>query len=73
MEINFELKDVHHCTSHRLGDTIIWKCPVCTGYERRLNLITGEMVCIGKTEHLHTGSNDGQQNLTALTKYSHNN
>lgn len=70
MKIEFEelSSDVHHCTSYRVEDTIIWKCPICIDYERRLNLTTGEMSCVGKTGHPHTGSNDGGQNLNALLK-----
>lgn len=60
--------DVHHCTSFRSGDWIVWKCPICTDYERKYNWKTREMSCVGKTEHLHTGSNDGGQNLNALLK-----
>ena len=69
MEIEFNdlPKEVHHCTSYRLEDTIIWKCPICPNYERKLNLNTGEMSCVGKTEHQHTGFSNGSQNMNALT------
>lgn len=73
MEIEFELPNAHQCTSYRIGDTIIWKCPVCPDYERKYNLSTGEMSCVGKTGHQHTGSNDGTQNLNALTKHNNAN
>lgn len=33
----------HSCESHLRGDWIIWTCPECEGYERRLNWRTGEM------------------------------
>ncbi len=31
----------HTCTSKRQGDWIIFSCPLCPGYERRMNLQTG--------------------------------
>ena len=68
MKINFELDKTHQCTSYRLGDTIVWRCPICTNYERTLNLTTGEMKVKGKTGHLHTGSNSGEQDMEGLTK-----
>lgn len=61
-------KDVHHCTSFNSGDWIIWKCPLCQGYERKLNWKTGEMQVKGKTKFQHTGSNEGKENLESLTK-----
>lgn len=65
--IQFEgLQNVHHCTSYRLGDTIVWKCPLCIGYERRLNLVTGKMSVTGKTDYQHTGWSDKKENLEAL-------
>lgn len=36
-------QDVHHCSSQRDGDWIIWRCAQCANYERRLNWVTGEM------------------------------
>lgn len=60
------LENVHYCTSFHQGDTIVWKCPLCIGYERRLNLVTGEMSVKGKTDSLHTGFNEGKENLEAL-------
>lgn len=60
------LENAHQCTSFRQGDTIVWKCPLCIGYERRLNLVTGEMSVVGKTEYQHTGFNEGKENLEAL-------
>ena len=68
MQIEFNgLQNVHQCTSFRLGDTIVWKCPLCIGYERRYNLVTEEMFVIGKTDYQHTGFNEGKENLEALT------
>jgi hypothetical protein len=59
--------EVHHCTSFRSGDTIVWKCPHCIGYERKLNLMTGEMSVKGKTGYSHTGFNEGKENMEGLT------
>ncbi|HMX41760.1 MAG TPA: hypothetical protein PK971_01460 [Saprospiraceae bacterium] len=61
-------QDIHHCTSHRDGDWIIWRCPYCQSYERRYNWVTNEMrVRTGGSEALHAGMNTQQQNMEALT------
>jgi hypothetical protein len=61
--------NVHHCTSHREGDWIIWRCPICAHYERRFNWRTGQMQCdkgdVG--DAIHTGSNSAASNMEALT------
>jgi hypothetical protein len=61
--------DTHHqCTSFVDGDEIVFKCPLCMDYERRINLSTGKMV-IKKSEDnhfLHIGVSDGKrENVTA--------
>jgi len=59
--------DVHHCTSHRDGDWIIWRCPHCEGFERKFNFVTEEMwVRRGNSRARHTGSIVNDQNMTAL-------
>lgn len=69
MQIEFNgLQNVHQCTSFRLGDTIVWKCPLCIGYERRYNLFTGEMSIKGKTDYQHTGFNEGKENMDGLIR-----
>ncbi len=35
--------DSHECESYRDGDWIVFLCPKCEGYERRLNWRTGDM------------------------------
>lgn len=46
----------HKCTSDREGDWIVFRCPKCPDYERRLNWRTGEMkVRAGKGNIQHTG------------------
>lgn len=61
--------NVHHCTSHREGDWITWRCPLCAHYERRFNWRTGQMQCdkgdVGDV--IHTGSNNAASNMEALT------
>jgi hypothetical protein len=46
-EINFSFNnpghDQHECDSVKEGDWIIFRCPLCKDYERRINAITGEM------------------------------
>lgn len=46
----------HHCTTHREGDWIVWRCPFCHNYERRLNIKTNQMTVRGKTDYQHVGS-----------------
>ena len=33
----------HKCYSEKEGDWIVFKCPVCSDYERRIHSKTGEM------------------------------
>lgn len=69
-----QIPEVHQCTSFREGDFIVWRCPVCENYERRFNLRTGHMKCVGKEGNfIHTGTSDGQQNMEALTLNTHPN
>jgi hypothetical protein len=45
MEIKFNHSsdaEVHECESHRKGDWIIFRCPLCPDYERRMNWRTGD-------------------------------
>lgn len=73
-EINFLHlpEDTHHCTSHREGDWIVWRCPQCERYERRFNGLTGEMkVNKGGSNARHTGMSTGTQNMEALTRVQH--
>lgn len=60
--------EVHHCTSHRDGDWITWRCPLCEGYERRLNIRTGVMF-INRAGSMaqHTGVSTKPQNMEALS------
>lgn len=65
---------VHHCTSHREGDFIIWRCPLCKDYERRFNWRTGQMTCTGKDDGtIHTGTSSDKSNMEALTLNTHPN
>ena len=34
---------VHECTAERVGDWVVFTCPHCLDYERRINLKTGDM------------------------------
>lgn len=61
--------DVHHCTSHREGDWMIWRCPHCADYERRMNWQTGEMhIRRGQSTAQHTGLSTKTQNMEALQR-----
>jgi len=66
--------DVHQCTSHRDGEWIIWRCPLCSGYERRFNWSTGQMTCTGLPDGVvHTGISSQASNIKALTLNTHPN
>jgi hypothetical protein len=66
--------DTHHCTSHRDGDWIVWRCPVCEQYERRYNTRTEEMrVRRGGSEARHAGYNAGGDNMKPLLGYLRDN
>ncbi|MFK7847341.1 MAG: hypothetical protein AB8G77_18745 [Rhodothermales bacterium] len=42
--------DEHACESYRDGDWIVFLCPQCETYERRLNWRTGDMKVRDNTE-----------------------
>lgn len=45
MQLNFRINDApqrHQCVVRRDGDWIIFTCPQCEGYERRLHLFDGK-------------------------------
>jgi hypothetical protein len=48
----------HVCTSKKVGDWIIYRCPLCPDYQRKYNLKTGEMKtkCNKDNYNLHIGS-----------------
>ncbi|MBI5917254.1 MAG: hypothetical protein HY842_17935 [Bacteroidetes bacterium] len=47
----------HQCIGHREGDWIIFVCPICKDYERRINCKTKEMmVKRGMSNATHVGS-----------------
>lgn len=57
--------ETHKCTSYKEGDWVIFKCPICLQYERRMNLINGKMKTKGSSENiLHTGMFDGSENVS---------
>ncbi len=67
--INFKgpSSDIHHCTSHQEGDWMVWRCPHCSDYERRMNWQTGEMkISRGKSTAQHGGASTKAQNMEAL-------
>ncbi len=47
----------HECVGFREGDWMIFKCPVCGDYERRMNWRTGQMTtkCDPENPFQHTG------------------
>jgi hypothetical protein len=48
----------HHCDSIRLGNEIVYTCPLCPDYKRTFNVITQETKTSGASNYfLHTGKN----------------
>ncbi len=59
----------HQCTSHTDGDWTVWRCPLCPGYERRFNRVTGEMqVRRGGSTALHSGMAGAGDDMVGLTQ-----
>ena len=45
IHFNFKAQtENHECTAFRNGDWIIFQCPDCPNYERRINWRTGKMI-----------------------------
>lgn len=60
-------KGSHVCTSFRDGDWAVFRCPLCEGYERRINVRTGEIKGrSGGSTATHTGVNQGVENMDGL-------
>ena len=56
LHFDVEPSQSHICQSSHKGDWIIFTCPKCKGYERRINWQTGEMKTKnGNTPFSHTG------------------
>lgn len=57
ININAFNEDQHQCIGHREGDWIIFHCPLCKDYERRINWKTHEVkVRRGSSNAAHSGS-----------------
>ena len=57
--INFgNPKGKHKCYSEKKGEWIIFRCPVCEDFERKVHSITGEMITTIDPDntHLHYGT-----------------
>ena len=56
-ESDSENENIHNCECSREGDWLVFTCPECPDYERRMNWKTGEMHLKGGDEMiLHRGS-----------------
>ncbi len=54
---NFQTNPAHECDSYRNGDWIIFRCPSCPDYERRINWRTGKiMVKNSRPDVMHSGT-----------------
>lgn len=66
VKIDFDLTsegEYHTCEAKHVGDWIIFHCPACSDYERRLNWRTGKMVKVsGDNEFLHSGKYFSHEN-----------
>jgi len=58
IEFNASEDGKHICESVKVGDWIIYTCPLCPDYERRYNPKTGEMKSknLPNNYNLHSGS-----------------
>ena len=46
----------HECEANQEGDWIVFRCPICKDYERRINWRTGEMKAKNKSSFIsHSG------------------
>jgi hypothetical protein len=58
-DINFSGNpSTHQCEQRIEGDWVIFTCPICKDYERRINLKSKEMQVYGSegNPHLHRGT-----------------
>jgi hypothetical protein len=55
-EIKFK-SDAHECTQQIQGDWVVFTCPLCPDYRRKMHRETGEFVdeTTGIVEALHSG------------------
>ena len=54
--------EVHYCTSFVDGDSVVFRCPLCPQYERRINFDTGKMQAKGQSQDIrHVGSINGEK------------
>ncbi|GIV31498.1 MAG: hypothetical protein KatS3mg029_0849 [Saprospiraceae bacterium] len=53
-----EEENVHHCNADIEGDWIVFRCPHCREYERRIHMKTRQMLVSGNENnpYLHTGT-----------------
>lgn len=58
--------NAHRCTGETQGDWILYRCPLCAGYERRVNWKTGVTITRGQNEFQHFGSPGAFNNALAL-------
>lgn len=72
-ELNFSLplgSENHKCESTQEGDWIVYRCPICKNYERRINWRTKEMkVKQSNSRFLHSGSHSTDADQEILKKY----
>ena len=57
-EIRGSEEEKHKCTAERVGDWVIYRCPICPDYQRRVNLKTGKMKSTSNIDnpYLHSGT-----------------
>ncbi|HFA48865.1 MAG TPA: hypothetical protein ENJ95_07600 [Bacteroidetes bacterium] len=46
-------KSDHKCYSEQEGDWVVFRCPLCPDYERRIHSKTGEMKTEGTVGNMH--------------------
>jgi hypothetical protein len=72
-ELNFRTpleSETHECESAQEGEWIVYRCPICKDYERRINWRTKEMkVKNSNNGYLHSGSHSTDANQEILKNY----
>jgi len=63
--------DHHECTSTRSGDWIVFRCPRCPDYERRLNWRTGATHALNVRPELRHFGHHVPIECQADTRYFH--
>lgn len=48
----------HRCTAHAVGLVAVFRCAICSCYDRRINMVTGDTTVVGLNQFSHGGVNE---------------